>query len=68
VVSWRFSGLVELFLFQVELREPFVYVSVGLLLVSTGLAAALVPARPAASESIPSLLFRSSEGPTTYSE
>ena len=46
--SWGLSSFVESFLFQVEPQEPSVYLSVGLLLVTTGLAAAFVPARRAA--------------------
>jgi putative ABC transport system permease protein len=48
ITAWSLSGLVAAFLFQVQPTDISVYAGVGAVLVTTGLAAALIPARRAA--------------------
>lgn len=48
IAAWSLSGLVAAFLFQVRPTDISVYAGVGAVLVTTGLAAAFVPARRAA--------------------
>ncbi len=49
VASWLLAQLVSGFLFQIEPHDPWVYAAVSAALVATGLTAAFVPARRAAS-------------------
>jgi predicted permease len=49
IAAWLLSGIVSGFLFHVEPHDPWIYVAVSAALVATGLTAAFVPARRAAS-------------------
>ena len=47
--GWMLSKSVQAFLFKVDAHDPIVYGSVALVLIASGIAAALIPARRAAS-------------------